>query len=181
MTIANALSTLRLLLSPLIFWAFAVSRREWVLLLWLVTGVTDVLDGWAARKRGEITELGKILDPVADKLVVGFSLAGLIYRHNLPLWVGVVYLIKETAQLFGGLVFLRRQRVTIASNVWGKAGTTLFFTGFFLYYLFQPEWGFYVLIAGLAVSIIAFCTYAGQLYEQIKKHRAHEHRAHARE
>src|SRR5690606_11564427 len=112
-----------------------------IFLLWLVTGLTDVLDGWVARKRGEITELGKILDPVADKLVLGFSLAGLIHRYGLPLWVGLIYLVKEAVQLLGGLVFLRRQRVTLASNFWGKAGTALFFTGFFFYYLLSPAWG----------------------------------------
>ncbi|NLY89694.1 MAG: CDP-alcohol phosphatidyltransferase family protein [Firmicutes bacterium] len=168
MTIANGLSILRLLLSPLIFWAFAFSRRRFILLLWLVTGLTDLLDGWVARKRGEITELGKILDPVADKLVLGFSLAGLIYRYNLPLWVGLVYLVKETLQLFGGLLFFRRQRMTLPSNLWGKAGTTLFFTGFFLY-LFSPKYGFYVVLAGLAVSVLAFCTYAVELFKQLKK------------
>ncbi|HHU82650.1 MAG TPA: CDP-alcohol phosphatidyltransferase family protein [Firmicutes bacterium] len=168
MTIANGLSILRLLLSPLIFWAFMFSRRRFILLLWLVTGLTDVLDGWVARKRGEITELGKILDPVADKLVLGFSLAGLIYRYNLPLWVGLVYLVKETAQLLGGLFIFRRQRITLPSNLWGKAGTTLFFTGFFLY-LFSPEHGFYLVLTGLAVSVIAFCTYTVELFKQVKK------------
>ena len=162
------LSLLRCLLSPVIFWAFAASRRDLILLLWLVTGLTDVLDGWAARKRGEITELGKILDPVADKLVVGFSLAGLIYRYQLPLWVGLAFLVKETAQLLGGLVFLRRQRMTLPSNWWGKMGTTLFFTGFFLY-LFSPTYGFYMVLAGLAVSVIAFCTYATELFKRLKE------------
>ena len=168
MTIANSLSILRLLLSPLILWAFLFSRRRVILPLWLVTGLTDVLDGWVARKRGEITELGKILDPVADKLVLGFSLAGLICRYNLPLWVGLVYLVKETTQLFGGLFFFRRQRMTLPSNLWGKAGTSLFFTGFFLY-LFYPEIGYYVVLVGLAFSVLAFCTYTVELLKQIKK------------
>jgi cardiolipin synthase len=168
MTIANGLSLLRLLLSPVLFGAFLASRRDLILLLWLVTGLTDVLDGWAARKRGEITELGKILDPVADKLVIGFSLAGLIYKYGLPLWVGLAFLVKETVQLLGGLAFLRRQKMTLPSNRWGKMGTTIFFTGFFLY-LFSPQYGFYLVLAGLAVSVVAFCTYAAELFKHLKK------------
>ncbi len=168
MTVANLLSTLRLLLSPFILWAFAADRGEWVLFLWATAAATDILDGWAARKRGEITELGKILDPLADKLVTAFSLAGLIVWHGLPSWIGWVYLCKEGIQLGGGLLFLRRRKKVPASNIWGKTGTVLFFTGFFLYYFFRPPWGALLLLPGLAVSIIALGTYAAQWWEETK-------------
>lgn len=168
MNIANCLSALRLFLSFFILWAFATASGEWVLLLWGTAAVTDILDGWAARKRGEITELGKILDPLADKLVTAFSLAGLVIWCGLPRWIGWVYLTKEVVQLGGGLFFLRQRKKVPASNLWGKTGTVLFFAGFFLYYFFRPEWGVLLILPGLAVSIIALGTYAAKLWEEIK-------------
>ena len=58
--------------------------------------------------------------------------------------------------------------MTLPSNLWGKAGTSLFFTGFSLFVL--PEIGYYVVLVGLAFSVLAFCTYTVELLKQIKRH-----------
>jgi len=109
-----------------------------------------------------------VLDPLADKLVTAFTLAGLVLWYNLPVWIGVVYLVKEAVQLAGGLVFLRRRKKVPTSNVWGKTATVLFFIGFFLHYFFRPQWGGLLILPGLAVSIFALCTYAIKLREEFK-------------
>ena len=73
MTIANLLSLSRLCLSPFILVFFSRKNLYGVIGLWTLAAVTDFLDGRMARKRGEISELGKILDPVADKMTLCFS------------------------------------------------------------------------------------------------------------
>ena len=72
MTIANLFTIIRLLLAPILLWAFSTSDRWIVILILSMAAFTDFLDGWVARKFNQISMLGKILDPIADKLTVGF-------------------------------------------------------------------------------------------------------------
>jgi cardiolipin synthase len=128
-----------------------------VILLFLAA-MTDILDGWAARARNEITELGKTLDPLADKLVIIFTLLALVIRLNFPVWVFLSYLCKETVQLLTGLLLLKKYRQLISANWWGKSATIIFFLGFGAFFLLQWVG---VLVIGIAVvlSFYAFFTY----------------------
>lgn len=156
---ANFITGLRLVLSPFLLYAFSSSRLSLVVIIWMIAAASDILDGWVARKYHEVTELGKILDPLADKLTIGISLIGLMVWYKLPVWLGLIYLVKEFIQILGGaFIFFKRLKIR-ASNYWGKIGTALFFAGFFLY-LLKPEWGVWVLGAGLFVSVVALFTYA---------------------
>lgn len=168
MTIANLLTVFRLLMAPLIFPAFASDNPVWVILIWVTAAATDILDGWVARKRGENSELGKILDPLADKLVMSFSFLALMVWYDLPLWMGLTYIIKELVQVVGGAFFYFKGSRVEASNAWGKAGTVLFFLGFFLYF-WAPKIGNWVLLLGLLVSFIALSSYTGRILKRSKR------------
>lgn len=170
MTIANLLTGLRLLVSPLLFPAFASGKLFWVLLLWIIAAVTDILDGWVARRRDEISELGKLLDPLADKLVMGFSFISLMIWYDLPLWLGLTYIVKELVQIVGSAFFFFRDSLVEASNIWGKAGTVLFFSGFSLYF-WAPKISNYLLLLGLVVSIIALSSYAGRIMSRSRSNK----------
>jgi CDP-diacylglycerol--glycerol-3-phosphate 3-phosphatidyltransferase len=99
--IANALTVFRLVLVPFFVWAlFAGTGHESGLrfLAWAifaVASITDRIDGDIARKRGLVTEFGKLADPIADKALVGAALIGLSLLHDLPWWVTVVMLVRE--------------------------------------------------------------------------------------
>lgn len=170
MTIANLLTIFRLLIAPLIFPAFASDNPVWVILIWVTAAATDILDGWVARKRGESSELGKILDPLADKLVMGFSFLALVIWYDLPLWMGLTYIIKESVQVVGGAFFYFKGSRVKASNAWGKAGTVLFFIGFFLYFL-APKIGNWILLLGLLVSFIALSSYTGSYLQKGRRNK----------
>lgn len=158
MTIANLFTIIRLLLAPILLWAFSTSDRWIVILILSMAAFTDFLDGWVARKFNQISMLGKILDPIADKLTVGFSLLGLAIWKDFPFWVAIIYFIKEALQIFGGAYLYYKRAEIQSSNLWGKAGTFLFFTGFFLYFWLETV-GIACIGLGFFVSFIALCTY----------------------
>ena len=99
--IANGLTVLRLVLVPLfIVVLFHGSGHEsgWRFLAWAVfavASITDSIDGDIARKRGLVTEFGKLADPIADKALVGAALIGLSALDDLPWWITVVILVRE--------------------------------------------------------------------------------------
>lgn len=159
LTLANWVTSLRIVLAPLIFWSFLRSYPWYVIVTLLaIAGLSDVADGMIARRRNEISELGKVLDPVGDKLVIGAVLLAFVLKHGLPPFLAWTFLVKEGLQLLGGALFAGRNRKVIPSNVWGKASSTLYFAGFLVYWL-SPGAGVYVIIAALAISVIALATY----------------------
>jgi cardiolipin synthase len=95
-TIPNALSVLRLLGVPVFLWlvlqpVFHGPRYDgWALLLLVVSGATDYLDGKIARAFGQVSRIGQLLDPAADRLYILATLAGLAARHIIPVWLVVV-------------------------------------------------------------------------------------------
>jgi cardiolipin synthase (CMP-forming) len=160
LNIACWITSVRFLLAPLIFWQLAVKSPAgfgWVLILLFLAAASDVSDGWVARARNEVSELGKALDPLADKLVILGTLLGLT-NWGLPLWMVLVYLAKELFQVLAGVFLFQRIKQLIPSNRWGKSSTVAFFLGFgcFIWNSFAGT-----LIIGLAtiISIYALYTY----------------------
>jgi CDP-diacylglycerol--glycerol-3-phosphate 3-phosphatidyltransferase len=106
--IANGLTLLRLLLVPVFAWALVqqdgtdTTWRLVAFVIFVVASITDRLDGDLARKRGLVTEVGKLADPIADKALTGTALVGLSALGLLPWWVTVVILIREV-----GITLLR--------------------------------------------------------------------------
>ena len=119
MNTANLLTLSRLLLAPFILVFFSRKNLYGVSGIWALAALTDFLDGRMARKLGEISELGKILDPLADKMTLGCSFISLMIWYELPNWLGVIYITKELLQLTGGLFFLKMKQKISPSNYWG--------------------------------------------------------------
>jgi CDP-diacylglycerol--glycerol-3-phosphate 3-phosphatidyltransferase len=127
--IANALTVFRLVLVPLFLLAFFAAgghTTRWRVIAWAifaVASITDRIDGDVARKRGLVTEFGKLADPIADKALIGAALIGLSALDDLPWWVTIVMLVREV-----GVTVLRfwviRHGVIPASRG-GKIKTTL--------------------------------------------------------
>ena len=87
LTISNVLTVLRMLLSPLVMYFILISKPYTALALFLINLATDLFDGYLARKRKETTTLGKILDPISDKLFYGFVLFGVLIKNGLLGWI----------------------------------------------------------------------------------------------
>jgi cardiolipin synthase len=159
MTLANWVTLSRLAMAPFIFWAWLIPGKWFIGTVALIfTGLTDLLDGALARKRNEISDLGKILDPVADKAVFAGVLAALTLRGFIPSFLVWIYLAKEIVQLFGGAFILTRFHRVVPSNMWGKSSSVIFYLGIFAVFLHR-EVGFVIICTGLVLSIIALITY----------------------
>jgi CDP-diacylglycerol--glycerol-3-phosphate 3-phosphatidyltransferase len=96
--IANALTALRIIAVPLLGYLLlqdTAESRNWAALVFLLASLTDLLDGYVARRYGLITTVGKIADPIADKFLTGVALIGLSYLGALPWWVTIVIIARE--------------------------------------------------------------------------------------
>ncbi|AJM77401.1 CDP-diacylglycerol--glycerol-3-phosphate 3-phosphatidyltransferase [Rathayibacter toxicus] len=97
----NAITVVRILLAPIFFWLLVVDGgqdgplRVAAALLFIVAIATDGIDGHLARSRGLVTDLGTLLDPIADKVLTGAALVGLAILGELPWWVTIVILVRE--------------------------------------------------------------------------------------
>jgi CDP-diacylglycerol--glycerol-3-phosphate 3-phosphatidyltransferase len=97
----NAITVVRILLAPVFFWLLLADGgqdgeiRIAAALLFIVAIATDGIDGHIARSRGLVTDLGKLLDPIADKVLTGAALVGLSILAELPWWVTIVILVRE--------------------------------------------------------------------------------------
>jgi len=123
--IPNMLTVLRLLLLPVFAWRYLAGDMPWA---WAVCGVvvvSDLLDGFLARRLKQITSFGKLIDPLADKLGLLTALVCFGARGKLPWWVIALVLGKEALMIAGGVYALRKQVVVAAKGI-GKAATGLF-------------------------------------------------------
>jgi len=123
-TVPNALSALRLLGVPLFLWLILGPEEDlWALAVLMVSGVTDFLDGWLARKLDQQSVVGQILDPVADRLYILAVVVGLAMRDVIPWWMAISLPLRDL--LMWGLVPLLRTRGYSALPVHflGKAAT----------------------------------------------------------
>lgn len=143
-TLPNLLSFLRLLGVPVFLWLVLGPEADgWALLLLAVSGVTDYLDGFLARRLGQTSVLGQVLDPVADRLYILAVVVGLALRDVIPWWLAVSLPLRDL--LLWGLVPLLRTRGYSALPVHflGKAAT------------FNLLYAFPLLLLGDGSSVVA--------------------------
>ena len=135
-TIPNLMSILRLLLIPLIMWQYVVRQDYgWTAVLLIFSGVTDVVDGFIARKFHMISDLGKAIDPVADKLTQMAMLYCLIYRFPYMMIPLAVMVIKESVAAVLALMVIQKTGV-VCGAVWhGKLATVLLYLTMIAHFL----------------------------------------------
>jgi len=123
-TIPNLLSFLRILMIP-VFVALIVRHDTTTagLLLFAAVIATDWVDGWVARRTGQVSELGKILDPIADRLAIASGLIALVVRGAFPLWAALLILLRDAAILLAGAIVLVGRRVRLDVRFIGKVAT----------------------------------------------------------
>jgi cardiolipin synthase len=124
LTVPNLISIARLGCIPWFMWLlFGAEDRMWAALLLGGLGATDWVDGWAARRLGQVSELGKILDPTADRLLLLVAVPCLLVDGTIPGWFALTVLVREV--LVGAatlaLAALGAQRIDV--SWWGKTGT----------------------------------------------------------
>ena len=124
--IPNILTIIRFLLIPVIIsYAFNHDYIAVIILL-TISGVTDILDGYIARKFNFITNFGKLMDPLADKATQISLLGTLTLQKFIPIWIIVIVIIKEFLMI-SGASFLYGKELVVSSKWYGKLATVLFY------------------------------------------------------
>jgi len=151
-TIPNLLSLVRLLLIPVIVWLYCVKQENTAAVgVILLSGITDVADGIIARKFHMVSDFGKILDPIADKLTQGAVILCLTLQHPLMWALIVLFVIKEIGMGIMGLATIKKTDLVNSAKWHGKVNTVVLYGVMILLILFQemPE--------GLANALILLC------------------------
>jgi cardiolipin synthase len=173
LTIPNVISFLRIAMIP-VFVVLIVDpdTRRAGLVLFVVVVATDWIDGALARATGQVSDLGKVLDPVADRLAIAAGLIALVVAEAFPLWAALLILVRDVAVLIAGLVLLSRRRARIDVRYLGKVATFALMTAIAciawgsLGYPLAPAalacgWAFYA--AGIVEYYVAAVLYVGDL------------------
>jgi len=181
MSIPNCLSIFRIVLIPAFAWSylsFADPKQTWTWWLLipagilLLSGLTDALDGFIARKFNQITKLGLILDPLADKLTLSAVCFCLGFIQPMFFILFAVHFLKELTMLIGGLVVVKKMKLDIIpSNFLGKAATFVFYAFMLLAVLF-PNLNIWILVAMLAITavlVLSSMVMYGVTYIKIRK------------
>jgi cardiolipin synthase len=124
LTIPNVISFLRIALIPVfVVLIVDLDTTRAGLVLFVVVVATDWVDGALARATGQVSDLGKVLDPVADRLAIAAGLIALVVADAFPLWAALLILVRDVTVLIAGLVLLSKRRARIEVRHLGKVAT----------------------------------------------------------
>ena len=189
-TIPNLLSVIRILLIPVFAVLFYKQEYGWAILTLVLSGLSDFFDGKIARKFNQISALGKMLDPVADKLTQ-VTLAVLLFMsfNNAQdetlkafSWVFLVFIVKEIVMVAGGAVMLACGIRPGAAEIYGKVATFAFYSIMILVIAFGPEVGvlravftlpnilmMILVVISAILTLVAFASYIPGTFRQSKE------------
>ena len=149
LSVPNLISLIRLLLIPLMLWLYLEGKIWTAVILVVISGATDAVDGYIARHFNQITPLGKVLDPLADKLTQIALGVCLLSRFPAVTPLVVVLFIKELLMLSWGVKLLKAGQPPFSALWWGKLSTCAFYAGVIIIMAFYPKIGM------LGVAIIS--------------------------
>lgn len=137
-TVANIITVLRLILVPLFFAVLtsgpwegrAMSSDMAAFIIFAIAASTDWVDGQIARRTGTVTEIGKAIDPLVDRLLIASGVLGLYVEARLPLWVVVLLLVRDLYLLAGATYLAKRRAAPVRVIYLGKVTTALLLFGF---------------------------------------------------
>lgn len=175
-TIPNMMGYFRIILIPFIVWGYLtaetiVDYRVAALIIG-VSGITDFLDGFIARKLNMVTELGKALDPIADKLTQGAIVLSLSFRFKWMIPLVVLFVIKEGFMGIMGIIFLKKGMMLDGAKWFGKVCTAVLYVVMFILILF-PEIpnaaANSMIIVCIALMLLSFGMYIPVFYKMWKE------------
>src|SRR5664279_2350480 len=123
LTIPNALSLLRLLLVPVFFWLILGGQDVWALVVLMASGISDYLDGTLARRWRQVSRMGQLLDPAADRLYIVSTLLGLALRDIIPWWLVIVLVGRDLLLAVTIPILARHGYGPLPVHFLGKAAT----------------------------------------------------------
>lgn len=162
--IPNTLTVIRLLLVPTFAYVYFSgwdNAHLMALIIFITAGITDVLDGYIARRYQLISVVGTALDPLADKLMLLTTLTCLYISGYLPFVIlAIMYLKEFTLMISGIIMYFHKEKMVIPSNVFGKLATVIFSVAVILTFML-PDGIFHIILLYIALvfKLIAFASY----------------------
>lgn len=158
-TVSNILSFTRLLLAIPMCYLLLNNYNLAAAGIGILGVITDVLDGYFARKLNQITDFGKIIDPIADKVIIGTTALVLIIQGRLPLWFGIIAFSRDILILLGGIYATKKLGLIIPSNFFGKITALALAITLAFVFLDFPKIAHYAIYISTAMLIISFIAY----------------------
>lgn len=182
LTIPNVISLVRLGCLP-VFLYLLFGRDDRAAAAWLLAalGATDWIDGYIARRWDQVSELGKILDPVADRLLFFVGVGGILVDGSVPTWFAVMVLVREAVVAITTVVIAALGAKRVDVTWWGKAGTFGLVCAFPLFLASHSTLSWHELagvlawvtgIPGLILSYVAWAMYAPIAVRALREGRA---------
>ncbi len=168
--IPNALTIARFILIPFILGSLIQNNYISAFIFLTLSGLTDVLDGYIARKFDLISNFGKLIDPLADKTTQIAILTTLALKGFIPFWIIVVIFIKEFAMI-AGASFLYGKELVVSSRWYGKLATVLFYVAIasslaVKYFNIGFKFDIYIYYLAIAFTLFSLCMYFHAFYAQ---------------
>ena len=165
-TLANIISMLRIVLTIPAVWLFATDKWEWGLVILGICVISDWLDGFIARKTHEVSDFGKFIDPVADKVVAAGMIVLMVIRMDFPLWFLIVLTVRDASIFIMKRIFYNRYKIVNGANIAGKL-FILFLTiagvlWLLEFYLGVNLYAIYVLYISTLLMLISWVVYGVQ-------------------
>ena len=172
--IPNLLTVFRLLLIPVMLYYLFTDNLKIALVIYVLASTTDVVDGFIARKFDMITDLGKILDPLADKLLQFAALIGLWYSKIIPVWILIVFFCKEIIMGIGCFKLMLKDNVIVQAKWFGKLSTCTFFLAIIVsmlsrYFVVLKHYPVILMIIALLMAVFALIMYLRNYLKVIKE------------
>jgi cardiolipin synthase len=159
--IPNALTVFRIALIPLYLYVFFSPfpyHVEIAFCVLVLAGLTDIVDGYIARKYKQVTSFGIMMDPLADKLMMMAVIASLFLTERISVWAALFFFARDLAMIVFAAVFHFRGKKTVPANAFGKLTTVLFYIAFPLV-MFRYPYGEIILWSVIAFSFVTSAIY----------------------
>lgn len=168
--VPNILTMCRFALIPFIFGAIINNDYMAAFVFLTISGLTDILDGFIARKFNFITNFGKLIDPLADKATQISTLIALLFAKIIPDWILIVVFIKE-AIMIAGASFLYGKQLVVSSRWYGKLATVVFYIAIVAsliinYFNISYHIDIYIYYVALSLTIFALIMYFREFYKK---------------
>lgn len=189
-TIPNLLSLIRIILIPIFGYCLVKDQVLIAAVIIAISGLTDLFDGKIARRFNQVSNLGKILDPVADKMTI-ITIAIILFIKFRQAddslirafsWVFLIFLLKDAVMVIGGAVMIAMGIRPGAAEIYGKVATCVFYGVMILVIAFGPSVGaltslwtmpvwltFALVIVAVIATLVAFASYMPGTYKQFKE------------
>ena len=166
--VPNILTVMRMIMVPFFVVLFFSVSHSAALIIFLVAFITDIADGFIARKYNAVTDLGKVLDPLADKFMKLTALCCLALKNIIPVWIFLAMLTLDLMLIFPSAILYKRKFV-VSSNIVGKAGTLFITVAILLCFVGTNGLNMVFLYAGLTTVLVSMIVYALNYLSKIRQ------------